>query len=238
MPDTPRAEFVAGVRAQLPLLLGVTPFGMAYGAYAVESGLAPGFAQAMSAVVFGGASQFVGARQMAAEVPGIVIVLTALLVNSRHMLYSASLAPYVAHLSARWRWPLAYLLTDEAYAPAIVRYREPDQSPDKHWFLFGGALALWLDWQVATALGVFAGSAVPESWALDFALPLTFIAIVVPSLRERPALAAAVIAGTMAVVGFRWPYGLNVLVPALTGLAAATALAAMTPESEELEVAE
>ncbi len=222
---TRRSEFTAGVRAQLPLLLGVTPFGLAYGAYAVETGLSPGFAQAMSAIVFGGASQFVGARQMAAEVPGIIIVLTALLVNSRHALYSASLAPFVEHLPARWRWLLAYLLTDEAYASSIGRYQEHDTSPNKHWFLFGAALALWTDWQLTTALGIAVGAAVPASWALDFALPLTFIAIVVPSLKERPALAAALIAGAIATIGFRWPYGLNVLVPAIAGLVAAFGVA-------------
>lgn len=231
MPRSRSYEFTAGIRAQLPLLLGVTPFGLAYGAYAVESGLSPGFSQAMSVVVFGGASQFVGARQMAFEVPGIIIVLTTLLVNSRHMLYSASLAPYVDGLQARWRWLLAYLLTDEAYAPAIVRYQQPDVSANKHWFLFGSALALWLDWQVTTAIGVFAGAAVPASWALDFALPLTFIAIVVPSIRDRPGLAAAVVAGTVAAFGFRWPYGLNVLVPALVGLAVAMAIAVRMPRS-------
>ena len=113
-PSSRRAEFSAGVRAQLPLLLGVAPFGMAYGAYAVKTGLPSGLAQAMSAIVFGGASQFVGVRLIGNGVPGAIIVLTTLLVNGRHMLYSASLAPHTDHLARRWRWLLAYLLTDEA----------------------------------------------------------------------------------------------------------------------------
>jgi predicted branched-subunit amino acid permease len=86
------------VRAQAPLLLGVTPFGMAYGAYAVNAGLSSGLAQAMSAIIFGGASQLVASRLIAQSVPGAVIVLTVLLVNLRHMLYSAALAPHVEHL--------------------------------------------------------------------------------------------------------------------------------------------
>jgi 4-azaleucine resistance transporter AzlC len=225
----PRAEFTAGIRAQLPLLLGVTPFGLAYGAYAVETGISTGLAQAMSVIVFGGASQFVGVRQMAAETPGIVIVLTALLVNSRHALYSAALAPHVEHLPLRWRWLLAYLLTDEAYATTIVRYREPDASPDKHWFFLGSGLALWVCWQITTAIGVFAGTAVPDSWSLDFALPLTFIAIVIPTLTRRPAVAAAFVAGTIAVFGGTWDYGLDVLVPAIAALAAAMLVAAISP---------
>ncbi len=224
-PDSRLSEFAAGVRAQLPLLLGVTPFGLAYGAYAVDAGISPGLAQAMSAVVFGGASQFVGARQMAGDVPGIVIVLTTLLVNSRHMLYSASLAPFVDHLPGRWRWVLAYLLTDEAYATAVARFRRPGPAFHAHWFFFGTALALWVDWQIATAFGVFVGRAVPEEWSLGFALPLTFIAIVIPALRDRPAIAAALVAGVIATMGFRWEYGVNVLAPALAGLAAAMIVA-------------
>lgn len=224
-PPSRSSEFVAGVRAQLPLLLGVTPFGVAYGVNAVELGIPTGLAQAMSVIVFGGLSQLAGAQQMAAQVPGAIIVLTTLLINSRHSLYSAALAPHVEHLAARWRWLLAYLLTDEAYVTAAVRFSQPDVTPFKHWFLFGTALALWVDWQIATAVGVFLGQAVPESWSLGFTLPLTFIAIVVPSLKDRPSTAAAVVAGTLATVGFRWEYGLNVLLPALAGLAAAVFIA-------------
>jgi len=220
MPQERRAEFGAGVRAQLPLLLGVTPFGLAYGAYAVDSGLSAGLAQAMSVIVFGGASQFVGVQQISAGVPAAIIVLTAALVNMRHLLYSASLAPYTDHLSRRWRWLLAYLLTDEAYAMAVRRYREPGVSPHRHWFFLGTALALWIDWQLATAVGVFVGAAVPESWSLDFALSLTFLAIVVPAMRSRPAGAAATVAGLVAVIGYRWPYGLGLLTAAFCGIAA------------------
>ncbi len=226
-PGTPavsrRAEFFAGIRAQVPLLLGVAPFGMAYGAYAVKTGLSAGLAQSMSAIVFGGASQFVGVRLIGNDVPGAVIVLTTLLVNGRHMLYSASLAPYTDHLAMRWRWLLAYLLTDEAYATAITRYRRGDASPHAHWFFLGTGFALWATWQITTAVGVFGGGAVPDSWSLDFALPLPFLAILVPVLKGRPAVAAAAVAGVIAVVGFRWPYGTGLLTAMLLGMAAGIA---------------
>lgn len=227
-----RAEFLAGVHAQAPLLLGVVPFGLAYGAYAVKTGLSTGLAQAMSAIVFGGASQFVGVRQIGDGVPGAIIVLTALLVNARHMLYSASLAPYTDHLPPRWRWLLAYLLTDEAYATAITRYRRGGRTAHAHWFFFGSGLALWTAWQLSTAVGVFVGAAVPDSWSLDFALPLTFLAILMPALKGRPGVAAAAIAGVVAVIGFRWPYGTGLLTAMLVGMAAgiATDLALALPE--------
>ena len=224
MPSSSRgSEFLAGVRAQAPLLLGVAPFGIAAGAYAVKSGLPPGLAQSMSAIIFGGASQFVATRLIAQSVPAAIIVLTVLLVNLRHMLYSAALAPHVEHLERRWRWPLAYLLTDEAYATAITRYRRGDAGGYGHWFFLGGGLALWITWQICTAIGVFVGAAVPDSWSLDFALPLTFIALLVPALTSRPAIVAAAAAGGIAVLGYHWPYGTGLLSAAAAGMLAGMA---------------
>jgi 4-azaleucine resistance transporter AzlC len=224
MPSSRRAEFFAGVRAQLPLLLGVAPFGMAYGAFALDSGLSGGVAQAMSSIVFAGASQFIAAELFAGGVPGVMIVLAALLVNARHLLYSASLAPHVEAIDRRWRWLLAYLLTDEAYATTLVRYSAVDASPYKHWFFFGSGLALWATWQVTTALGIVLGASVPDSWSLDFTLPLTFIALLVPALRGRPALAAAAAAGLAAVLAFELPYATGLLVATAAGLAAGLAV--------------
>lgn len=214
-----RSEFLDGVRAQLPLLLGVAPFGMAYGAYAIDSGLRADVTQAMSAVVFAGASQFVAVQLIATGVPGVMIVLTTLLVNVRHLLYSASVAPHLEHASRPWRWLLAYLLTDEAYATAIGRFGRNAATPYQHWFLLGSGVALWVTWQVTTSAGILLGTAVPESWSLDFALPLSFIALLVPVLTSRPALAAAAVAGVVATVGFDWPYALGLVSAMLTGLA-------------------
>jgi 4-azaleucine resistance transporter AzlC len=217
---SPRDEFFDGVRAQLPLLLGVAPFGLAYGAYASETGLSAPLAQAMSVIIFGGASQFVAVRLIDDAVPGIVVVLTVAFVNLRHMLYSASLAPYVAQLPVRWRASLAYLLTDEAYATTITRYRAPRPRAHAHWYFLGSGIALWVSWQITTAIGVFGAAAVPESWSLDFALPLTFTAILVPSLRDRPQLAAAAVAAIVATVGFEWEYGTGLLAAIVAGMAA------------------
>jgi 4-azaleucine resistance transporter AzlC len=218
--DLRRREFVAGLRSQIPLLLGVAPFGMAYGAYATKAGISASLAQAMSVIIFGGASQFVAVRLITQSVPDAVVVLTVLLVNARHALYSASLAPYVDHLPRRWRWILAYLLTDEAYATTFTHSRAPGAAEHRHWFFLGSGLALWAVWQAATGIGVFVGAAVPDSWSLDFALPLTFLAILMPALKDRPAAAAALLAGLVAVVGFRWPYGTGLLSAMIAGMAA------------------
>lgn len=212
-------EFGAGVRAQLPILVGVAPFGAIYGALATGAGLAPDAAQAMSAIVFAGSSQFVATSLFAAATPWPVIILTTLIINVRHLWYSASIAPYLAHLPARWKLGLAYLLTDEAYVVSMQRYAAPPPTPDhRHWHLAGSGLALWLTWQLATAVGVFVGTRVPAAWHLDFALPLTFIALLATSLRDRPACFAAGIAGLVAVLTAGLPYQLGLVFAAVAGI--------------------
>ena len=217
-------NFWAGIRAELPLLIGVFPFGMIYGALALNAGLDKPASQMMSSIVFAGSSQFVTTQLVHETAPGFVIVLTIAVVNLRHMLYSASLAPYLASLSTRWKALLSYLLTDEAYAPSIVKYERDGVTPQAHWFLFGAGLALWTNWQISTALGIFLGTAIPESWSLDFALPLTFIAMVVPVLKNRPAIAAAVSAGVVALVAYSLPYRLGMILAALVGIVVGTFL--------------
>lgn len=211
-------NFWAGVRAELPLLIGVFPFGMIYGALALNAGLSRLASQMMSSIVFAGSSQFITTQLVQEATPGLVIVLTIAVVNLRHMLYSASLAPYLASISTRWKVLLSYLLTDEAYAPTIIRYENEGIRPYGHWFLLGAGFALWLTWQVSTALGIFLGAAIPDSWSLEFALPLTFIAMVVPVLKNRPAIAAAISAGAVALVAHSLPYGLGLILAALIGI--------------------
>jgi 4-azaleucine resistance transporter AzlC len=217
-------HFWAGVRAEVPLLIGVFPFGMIYGALALNAGLSKPASQMMSSIVFAGSAQFITTQLVHDSAPGLVIVLTIAVVNLRHILYSASLAPYLASVSTPWKTLLAYLLTDEAYAPSVVHYEEKGVTPVSHWFLFGAGLALWTDWQFSTALGIFLGAAIPESWSLDFALPLTFIAMVVPVLKNRPAVAAALSAGVVALLAYSLPYKLGLILAALVGIAVGTIL--------------
>lgn len=217
-------NFWAGVRSEIPLLIGVFPFGLIYGALALNAGLSTAAAQMMSSIVFAGSAQFITAKLVHESTPGFVIVLTIAVVNLRHMLYSASLAPYIASLPTRWKALLSYLLTDEAYAPTIVRYEKDGIIPYAHWFWLGAGVSLWSIWQISTALGIFLGAAIPESWSLEFALPLTFIAMVVPVLKDRPAIAAALSAGSVALFAFSLPYKLGLILAALVGIAVGTVL--------------
>jgi 4-azaleucine resistance transporter AzlC len=217
-------SFLAGVRAESPLLIGVFPFGLIYGALAIGAGISPAAAQMMSSIIFAGSSQFIAAQLIHNSAPGLVIVLTIAVVNLRHMLYSASVAPYIEHLPARWKTLLAYLLTDEAYAATIIHYEEDGFTPTGHWFFFGAGLALWTTWQVSSALGIFLGAALPSSWPLDFAIPLTFIAMVMPVLKDKPIVAAAVSAGTVALLAYSLPFKLGLILAALVGIFTGTYL--------------
>ncbi len=218
------SEFWGGVRAQLPILLGTSPFGVIYGILAMEARLPVPIILAMSMIVFAGSSQFIAAELFKTATPGIVIVLTTFVVNLRHMLYSASLAPYVKHLSKAWKYLLAFLLTDEAYAVTVIHYEkntpEAAQQTNQHWYFLGAGLTLWVSWQISTMVGVVMGAEVPESWSLDFALPLTFIALVIPVLRDRPAMFAALTAGIVALVMYHLPYNLGLIAAVLAGIAA------------------
>ncbi|UCH59405.1 MAG: AzlC family ABC transporter permease [Anaerolineales bacterium] len=221
-------EFLAGIRDELPILLGVAPFGMIYGVLALSAGISAAAAQSMSFIVFAGSSQFIAAQLVASGTPAVLIVLTIGIVNLRHALYSASIAPYFRKLGPYWKWMLSYLLTDEAYAVSITRFQRenpgnPDENSDlslRHWYFLGAGLALWSTWQLSTAVGIFLGQQVPASWSLDFTLPLTFLALVVPVLRDRASVVAALTAGVVAVMASSLPFNLGLILAALVGISA------------------
>lgn len=222
--------FWDGVKAEIPLLIGVFPFGMIYGALALNSGLSTLASQMMSSMVFAGSAQFITTQLINEGAPIFVMILTIAVVNLRHMLYSASLAPYLKHLSTKWKALLAYLLTDEAYAPSIIRYEKEGLQPHSHWFLLGAGLALWTNWQISTALGIFLGGSIPDNLQLDFALPLTFIAMVVPVLKKMPMVAAALSAGVTALLAFSLPFKLGLILAALVGILVGTFLEKLNPQ--------
>ncbi|WP_341676402.1 AzlC family ABC transporter permease [Niveibacterium sp. SC-1] len=219
---SPRAECLAGVRAELPLLLGVIPFGLIFGAIGLAAGLPAWAVVAMSSVVFGGSSQVVFA-QLWGVAPPSVITATVGVVNLRHALYSATLTEWFAGLPWRWKLTLAYLLTDEAYVPAIGRLRDGPPSPHAHWFLFGTGITLWTTWQLATLAGVLIGAAIPASWSLGFSIPLTFIALVVPALHRRSEIFAALVAVCVAILAQGLPHRLWIIAAAAAGIAAGIA---------------
>ena len=223
------AELRAGLLAVASLALGSIPFGLIYGVLAVKAGIPPVLAIAIPAIVFAGSAQFMITQLVGAGTPAALIVVSVLTINLRHALYSAALAAPLAHLGRGWRALLAYLLTDEAYAASIQRFAESDGGAYRHWFLLGSGLGLWCLWQISCIAGVVLGGAVPAHWSLEFAGTLTFIAIVVPMLRDRAAWGAMAVAGLVAVAANNLPYKLAIVAAALAGMAAACAIELSRP---------
>jgi len=217
-----RSEFLAGLRAFLPMIMANLPFGMVCGAGAIAAGMTPWQAFAMGWVMFAGSAQIAATQLFASGAPLLVIIATAAVINLRFMMYSASLGPHFATLNRRWRALLAYLITDQAYAMTILRYMEPGERRLRHWFYFGISAGTWVCWQIASLAGILLGGLIPPDWSVDFVLPLTFIAIVVP-LFSNPAMLLAGLTGGAASVLLVLPLKLNLIAAAIIGIVAGLA---------------
>lgn len=217
---TRKQEFWNGVRDEAPILLGVAPFGLIFGALTTSAHLSPAAGQAMSSIIFAGSAQFIAAQLIGAGASGAVILMVIAVVNLRHALYSASVAPHIRHLGTAWKLLLSYLLTDEAYAVAIMHYEREGEATNKHWYFLGAGLTLWSAWQASTAIGIFVGAQIPADWPLNFVLPLIFIALVIPAIKDRASTAAAVTAAIVGLLAMNFPYKTGLLVAALTGILA------------------
>ena len=216
---SPVAAFVSGTKAIVPVLIALIPFAVAFGAMAIGNGLSAFEALAMSVFVFAGAAQLAAIPLLSAGASVAIIVLTVLVVNLRMTLYSASLAPHFRQLPIGWRGLLSYLLTDQAYAATITRFDDGEtEESDKRWYYLGVALAIWVTWQAASMLGVFLGAWASEGWSLDFVLPLTFIALALPAIKDRTTAAAALSAGAAAVFAAALPLNLGLIIAALVGV--------------------
>ena len=217
-------EFKNGCFAEMPLQLGVFPFGLAFGILGIESGLTQLQTFLLSSIIFAGASQIVFAQLTATMTPAPIIIGTVGIVNLRHILYGISLSEYLKELPLRWRWILAYLITDESFAVSYNRFSENEKTKNMHYHLLGSGLTLWISWQIATFLGIFAGHFVPESLNLEFAIPLTFIAVVAISIKDKPKLAVFLISALMAVMLKDLPWNLWIIGSALIAIAAGVLL--------------
>lgn len=212
-----RTELIVGLRAVAPLTMGIIPFGMVCGAAAIAAGLTPWQTVAMNWIIFAGSAQVAATQLLVGGAPILVIISTGAIVNLRFMMYSTSLGPHLRTLSKPWQMLLAYLITDQSYALAIIRYMQPGERRHRHWFLLGISGAIWLCWQSASVAGILLGRLIPQDWPLDFIIPLTFIALVVPLLSSRAMLCAA-LAGGAASVLLVLPLKLNLIAAALIGI--------------------
>ena len=215
-----RTAFLEGVRDIAPMILGVIPFGIVCGIGALAAGASPVAALAMSMIMFSGAAQIVATQLLVAGAPFAVILLSCLVVSLRLLMYSAAMAPYLRPLDHRWRALLSFVLTDQAFAATLRRFRRSDDvRANASYFLGSGAL-LWVIWQLATVIGILAGQIIPASWELDFAVPLCFLAVLAPLLRDRVSVLVFAVAAIAVVVLDAMPLRLSLFCGGLIGIAA------------------
>jgi 4-azaleucine resistance transporter AzlC len=214
--------FFEGAKDTFPLVVGAIPFGIIFGALADTAGLSFGAAMGMSLFVFAGSSQFVAMGLAASGTPWPMIVVTTFVVNLRHLLYSATMMPFYKNLPHAWKMVLAFGLTDETFAVAVTRYGKHDGVTGKHYYNLGSMVFMYLNWNLCTLIGLTAGKTFPEisRWGLDFAMPATFIGIVIPYLVSKPMWAAVVTAGTVSILAHGLQHKLGLMAAALAGVMA------------------
>lgn len=220
LPDfpPPRRPFRDGVLVTLPVQIASFPFAVVSGVTAIGIGLDPLTAMAPSFFIYAGASQLVLLQLLKAGSPALVIVASACVVNLRYFLYSASMAPHYRNLSLWWKAILAHLTTDQGVALMLARFGPQWDKRAIVMFSLGSGLSMWVSWQIGTLLGVVLGAGLPKEWSLDFAVPLTFLALAVPGLRDRPAFAAFAVSGVVATICFQMPLNLGLLTAAVAGV--------------------
>ena len=212
--------FMHGVRTLIPLTPGVIPFGLITGVMAIEMGMSPGMTIGMTLLFYSGSAQMVALQLLHNGVLPVAIVVTALIINLRFIMYSASLAPHLHHLPRRWTWPMSYLISDQSFALCSLKFSSGELGLFAHHFYAGTAVAMWLAWQLSVIAGVVLGASIPESWSLSFAIPLSFLALLIPNLRSAASLSAAVVGGLIAVLAVKMPYNLGLVIASIGGVIA------------------
>ena len=222
MRATQKSVFLQGLRDGSPFLLVAVPFAALFGVSAIEAGLSLGQAMGFSVLVIAGASQF-AALQMIADGAGVALtLLAALAVNLRMAMYSASLVPYLGEAPLWQRAVASYLMFDQSYVGAMARYEaEPAMPlPDRMRYYIGVAMSIAPAWVIATLVGALLGARIPPEAALDFALPITFIAMIGPMLRTLAHVAAALTSVVVALALAGLPSGTGLLIAAACAMAA------------------
>ena len=215
-----KSVFWKGFRDGSPFVLGAMPFGLVFGVVATKAGLDIIEVMSMCFLVFAGAAQFTALAQMQDSASVFLVLVTALFVNLRTAMYSASLAPHLRHSPLWQRAFAAYLLVDNSYAVAFAEFENnPKQSAAaKMAYYLGCALPVWIIWNVAAFVGAYLGQSIPPDLALDFAMPIAFIAVVAPMLRSLAHVGAAMTSVIVALALASLPYSLGIFVAAIVAM--------------------
>jgi predicted branched-subunit amino acid permease len=219
---TPNSYFWRGIRDSLPFVFVAGPFGLLFGVLAVEAGLNLLETMTFTMTVFAGAAQFTALQLMQENTPTLIVLASALAVNLRVAMYSASLTPYLGAAPLWQRTLAAYFTVDQSYALSIVRFElEPEMTIAQRMAYFAGTVGLIAPlWYLATLAGAMMGAQIPESWALDFALPIAFLAMIAPMLRTPAHVIAALVSIVTAILAAGVPYNLGLLIAGFAGMVA------------------
>lgn len=231
--QTGREAFIHGARALLPLIPGVVPFGLVTGVMAIKMGMTPTMAIGMTLLFYSGSAQMVALQLIHSGVLPVAIVATALIINLRFVMYSASLAPHLHQLPRRWTWPMSYMLSDQSYALCTLKFSAGELGRFGYQYYAGTAVLMWLAWNLSVAAGVYLGGSIPESWSLGFAIPLSFLALLVPGIRSMPALVAAIVGGSIAVLAVDLPYNLGLVTASIGGVIAGVSAESLRKKPSE-----
>ena len=224
--------FTQGIIDVSPLMIPVVPFGLIFGVLAIDIGFTPLETMGMSLIVFGGASQIVLLQLFSGGASSLVIISSVGAVNSRHLLYGAVVSEHLSDLKLIWKIIISYFLIDQAFARSN-EYLKKNNEKNKYFHLIGGGATCWVVWQTTTFLGIILGSAIPEKLGLSFAVPLTFLALLVNDFRKLINVIVILISGLVATFGFNYiPYKAYVIVAALVGLFVAMILTKLIKNNE------
>ncbi|MGH3875429.1 MAG: AzlC family ABC transporter permease [Actinophytocola sp.] len=217
---TRMAEFGAGTRDVVPIVIGAVPFGVLFGALAAQADFSATNTLLMSLIVYSGTIQLIGLNMIAAATPLPLIALASVIVNSRHVFYSAALTPYVRQLPVWWRVLLSYGMTDQIYALAERRYSARDGSTDKHWYMLATSATLFVAWFASTYVGFAFGDVLKDfdGLGLDFAIYATLVALAAPSMDNPRSIIVGVTAGLVALVLTPIPFQGGLFVAILAGV--------------------
>lgn len=217
-----------GITDALPLYIPAIPFGLVLGLAVVESGVNVFAGWSGSFLIFGGAAQLTLISLLGSGVAVVAAVTTALVVNARHLMYSAAMAPTFQRQPRWFRWLGPYVLIDQMFALASIEATESDPDTFRTYYLAAGA-TFWTLWQLTTALGIIIGPAVPESWNLEFAVPLLFIGLIVIGIDRSSKVVAAIVGAGVTYLVAGMPNRTGLLVGALVGIIAGTAVEKARP---------
>lgn len=217
---TSKSAFWQGFRDGSPFILVLTPFALLFGVVATEAGLTVFETLAFSVTVVAGTAQFAALQLMSDDAPTLIVIASALAVNLRMAMYSASLAPHFAGAPLWQRALAAYAIVDQSAALSINKFDDAPHEPRdaKIAYFIGVVTPVFPTWYIFTLVGAVGGKAVPESWALDFALPITFLAMIGPMLRTPAHMAAALVSVIGALVFVAIPFNLGLLLAAFLAI--------------------